>query len=99
MNEDNYVYVGTKPTMKYVLAAVAQLNGGNSIVVIKARGRAISKAVDVALILQDRFVQNGEMEDIVIRTEALNGEDGQPTKVSSIEITLFKPSEIAASGE
>lgn len=92
MGDDNYVYIGDKPIMKYVLAAVTQLNGDNSKVVIKARGRSISKAVDVALVLKERFIKESQLKDIVIRTEVLKSEAGQPTNVSSIEIIVFKPS-------
>jgi DNA-binding protein len=91
MGEDNHVYIGSKPTMNYVLAAVTQLNGGQSMVIIKARGRSISKAVDVALIIMDRFVQDSQMQDIEITTEVLDGDDGNPKNISSIEISLFKP--------
>lgn len=83
--------------MNYVLAAMAQLNGGNSAIVIKARGRAISKAVDVVLIIQDRFVQNSQLQDIVIKTELLNDGDGVSTRVSSVEITMWEPLEAVPS--
>ena len=43
--DENVIYVGNKPPMSYVLAVVTQFNGGSDEVVIKARGRAISRAV------------------------------------------------------
>ena len=46
--EENVIYVGNKPPMSYVLAVVTQFNSGSTEVVIKARGRAISRAVDAA---------------------------------------------------
>ncbi|MDO9044707.1 MAG: RNA-binding protein, partial [Methanobacteriaceae archaeon] len=45
MSEENVVYIGNKPVMNYVLAVVTQMNGGSNEVVLKARGRAISRAV------------------------------------------------------
>jgi DNA-binding protein len=91
MGEENTVYIGQKPTMNYVLATVTQFNGSSTTITIKARGRSISKAVDVALIVKDRFVPDCELQDISICTEVLNGDDGQPLKVSSIEISLSRP--------
>ena len=55
MSDANVVYVGNKPVMNYVLACVTQLNQGADEIVVKARGRAISRAVDVAEILKNRF--------------------------------------------
>ena len=48
MAEDDVVFVGNKPVMNYVLAVVTQFNSGAKDVRIMARGRAISRAVDVA---------------------------------------------------
>ena len=52
MAEDNIIYIGKKPTMNYVLAVVTQFqqdeSDGQKKVIIKARGRTISQAVDVA---------------------------------------------------
>ncbi len=90
MTEENTVYIGKKPTMNYVLAVVTQFNSGSDEVVIKARGRSISKAVDVAEITRNRFVQDAELTDIKISTEELEGEEGRVANVSSIEIFLKK---------
>ncbi len=86
---DNVVFVGKKGVMSYVLAVVTQFNNGESSVVVKARGRAISRAVDVAEIVRQRFVQGVEPSDITIATEELQGDEG-PIKVSAIEITLSR---------
>jgi len=86
---DNTVFVGKKGVMSYVLAVVTQFNNGESSVVVKARGRAISRAVDVAEIIRQRFMQGVEASDIVIATEELQGDEG-PIKVSAIEITLTR---------
>jgi DNA-binding protein len=88
MAEENTVYIGKKPTMNYVLAVVSQLNSGCDSVCIKARGRAISRAVDVAEIVRHRFVRNLEYKDVKIATESLLGQDGGSANVSSMEIYL-----------
>ena len=90
MAEENTVYIGKKPTMNYVLAVVSQLNSGCDDVCIKARGRAISRAVDVAEIVRRRFVQNLNYKDVKIATESLPGQDGGTANVSSIEIYLIR---------
>jgi len=88
---ENTIYVGSKPPMSYVLAIVTQFNTNNSEeVVIKARGRAISRAVDAAEITRNRFVTNAKIKDIKIGTESLTNEDGRTSNVSSIEICLSK---------
>ena len=74
--------------MSYVLAVVTQFNGGSDDVIIKARGRAISRAVDTAEITRNRFVTNSKIKDIKIGTEAITNEEGRTSNVSSIEITL-----------
>lgn len=87
--DDNVVFIGKKDIMNYVLAVITQFNYGNSDVVIKARGRAISRAVDVAEIVRQRFVTDTRARDIKISTEEVEGNEG-PIKVSAIEITLSK---------
>ncbi len=91
MPPDNTVFIGKKPTMNYVLAVVTQFNNGNQRVNVKARGRAISRAVDVALIAQRRFLPQVEIEDIRLMTEEVSVSDDERTNVSSIEIVLFGP--------
>ena len=86
--DENVIYVGNKPPMSYVLAVVTQFNGGSDEVVIKARGRAISRAVDAAEITRNRFVQNAKVKDIKIGTESITNEEGRNSNVSSIEISL-----------
>ena len=85
---ENTIYVGNKPPMSYVLAVVTQFNGGSDEVVIKARGRAISRAVDTAEITRNRFVTDAKIKNIVIGTESITNEEGRSSNVSSIEISL-----------
>ena len=89
-SEENVIYVGNKPPMSYVLAVVTQFNSGSTEVVIKARGRAISRAVDAAEITRNKFVTDAKVKDIRIGTEAITNEEGRTSNVSSIEISLSK---------
>ena len=88
--DENTIYVGNKPPMSYVLAVVTQFSkGGADEVVIKARGRAISRAVDTAEIVRNRFVTDANIKEINIGTESItNEEEGRTSNVSSIEISL-----------
>jgi DNA-binding protein len=90
MSEENIVYIGTKPVMNYVLAVVTQMNGGTSEVVLKARGKAISRAVDVAEIVRNRFIPEAELGTIDISTEEVSNMEGSSSNVSAIEILLNK---------
>jgi DNA-binding protein len=87
--DENVIYVGNKPPMSYVLAVVTQFNQGSDEVIIKARGRTISRAVDTAEIVRNRFIKDAELKDIKIGTESItNEEEGRTSNVSSIEICL-----------
>jgi DNA-binding protein len=89
--EENTIFVGNKPPMSYVLAVVTQFNtGGSDEVVIKARGRAISRAVDTAEIARNRFITDVDVKEINIGTESMTNEEGRTSNVSSIEICLSK---------
>jgi DNA-binding protein len=87
MQKDNTVFVGNKPVMNYVLAVVTQFNNGAEEVAIKARGKAISRAVDTAEIALNRFLDNVSKKQIITSTEVIDTDSGK-TNVSSIEIVL-----------
>ena len=74
--------------MNYVLACVTQLNRGANEIVIKARGRAISRAVDVAEVLKNRFLTDVKIHKVDIGTETLKTNEGKDINVSAIEITI-----------
>ncbi|MFH0817093.1 MAG: DNA-binding protein Alba [Candidatus Micrarchaeota archaeon] len=86
--DENTVYIGKKGIMSYVLAVVTQFNGGAPEVSVKARGKIISRAVDVAEIVRNRFMPEVKIKGINISTEELMSEDGSKAKVSAIEIML-----------
>jgi DNA-binding protein len=90
MEDNAVVYVGDKPVMNYVLAVMTQFNKPVSSVILKARGRAISRAVDAAEITRNRFMPNVVVKNITISTEAIPNEEGKTVNVSSMEIVLAK---------
>ncbi|MCK4953413.1 DNA-binding protein Alba [Candidatus Bathyarchaeota archaeon] len=90
--EATVIYIGRKPPMNYVLFVITSLNSPDSKeVILKARGRAITTAVDVAEITRRRFMKELEISKITTGTEELPVEEGGTRMVSSIEITLTRP--------
>ena len=93
MAEKEVVYVGSKPPMSYVLAVITSLSQGDADqVVLKARGRAISTAVDVAEITRRRFVKDMQVASINIGTEEMPAREGEnkSRNVSTMEIVLSR---------
>ena len=92
MSESNAVLIGRKPVMNYVLACITLFHGGAEEVNVKARGRAITRAVDVVEIVRRRFLQDVKVTNIDIGTEQMTlfEEGNTPMNVSTIEITLSK---------
>ena len=88
----NTVLIGKKPLMAYCTAIVMQANtGGGGDISVKARGRAISKAVDVVEVCRRRFFEGKlEIADVLIGTETIASEGEQSRNVSTIEIKLRK---------
>ena len=88
--ENNTIFVGSKPVMNYVLAVVTQFNEGSDSVLLRARGKAISRAVDTAEIVRNRFVPDSDVTDIQISTEEIENFNSEKTNVSIIEILIEK---------
>ncbi|MEM4700249.1 MAG: DNA-binding protein Alba [Candidatus Nezhaarchaeales archaeon] len=88
--EDGLVIVGSKPTMNYVLACLTLFHQGSSRVRVRARGKAISKAVDVVLLVLNRFAVDAELEKVELERERLMSKSGRPVEKSAIVITLAK---------
>ena len=81
--------MGKKPVMNYVLACLTQIQNGTNTVTVKARGQAISRAVDVAQIVTKRFATDITVKRIAINTEQVKSTiTGEMSNVSSIEIEL-----------
>lgn len=91
--DENVVFIGSKPFMNYVTGVVMQFTSkGSNEVIIKARGKFISRAVDVAEVAAKRFLkeQSIEVKDIKIDSEEFENKEGKKVNVSIIEITLAK---------
>jgi DNA-binding protein len=89
--EPNTLYIGRKPTMSYVLAVITSFNSSDTKeVTLKARGRAITTAVDTAEIVNNRFMKDLKVDGITIGTEEIQQEEGGTRNVSTIEIKLTR---------
>ena len=87
------VFVGRKPAMSYVLAIITSLSASNAKeITLKARGQAITTAVDVAEITRSRFLKDLKVSKIAIGTEQMPAREGESSArmVSTMEITLQK---------
>ncbi|MCL5788361.1 MAG: DNA-binding protein Alba [Candidatus Marsarchaeota archaeon] len=87
--QENVILIGQKPVMNYVTATLVQFNGGSPEVILKARGKAITRAVDTAEILRNRFLKDVKVKGVQIGSEAITIE-GQTKNVSTVEIVLSK---------
>ncbi len=90
---DNVVFIGNKPFMNYVTGVVMQFaTKGSKDVVIKARGKFIARAVDVAEVARKRFLKDHKIDvnDIKIDSEEFENKEGKKVNVSTIEIALVK---------
>jgi DNA-binding protein len=90
MSESNAVLIGNKPVMNYVLACITLFHGGAKEVNVKARGRSISRAVDVVEVVRRRFLPDVKISRVGIGTQQMapREEGGSPSNVSTIEISL-----------
>lgn len=92
MTQDNMIFVGNKPFMNYVTSVVMQFTTKNAeSVIVKARGKFISRAVDVAEVAAKRFLKEQvKIDDITIDSEEFENKEGRQVRVSTIEITLAR---------
>lgn len=88
---ENTVFIGRKPVMNYVVACLALFNSGTKEIVVKARGRAISRAVDTVELLRRVFMKDLQLKGVSLGTEEMTREEGRKSNVSTIEIMLAKP--------
>lgn len=91
-SEDNSIFIGGKPFMNYVTGVVMQFTTKNAKeVVVKARGKFISRAVDVVEVATKRFLmEQVDLKGISIDSEEFQNNEGKQVRVSTIEITLLK---------
>lgn len=88
--DDSKVFIGKKKSMNYVLACMVVLNESKPVRLL-ARGRSISKAVDVAEIVKNNFAKGATYGEIIIETEEITNQDGTKSNVSSIDIEVIPP--------
>ena len=88
--DDHTIFIGSKPFMNYVTGVVMQFTTQRAKkVAIKARGKFISKAVDISEVAIKRFLENKiEVKNIAINSEEFKNNEGKQVRVSTIEITL-----------
>jgi len=91
VSRSNTVFIGRKPVLNYVLACMTLFKSGQEEIIIKARGRSISTAVDTVEVTRNRFMSDLKVADISIGTEELTSQARPgPTNVSTIEIKLHR---------
>ncbi len=93
MAEQNTIFIGSKPVMSYVLAIITSLSASNAKeITLKARGQAITTAVDAAEVTRNRFLKDLKVSRIAIGTEEMPPREGEnrARMVSTMEITLKK---------
>ena len=93
LDKDNTIFIGIKPFMNYVTGVVMQFkNKGQNEVFVSARGKFISKAVDVVEVARRTFLkeENIQVKGIKISSEAFENKEGKRIHVSAIEIALIK---------
>jgi len=90
--DDHTIFIGGKPFMNYVTSVVMQFTTQNATeVVVKARGKFISKAVDIAEVASKRFLEGQiKIDDIKIDSEEFKNKEGKQVRVSTMEIYLKK---------
>jgi DNA-binding protein len=87
------IFIGNKPPMSYVLAIITSLSASNAKkITLKARGRAITTAVDATEITRNRFLKDLKISKITIGTEEMPAREGEnrARMVSTMEIMLTK---------
>ncbi|MDD9953164.1 MAG: DNA-binding protein Alba [Candidatus Woesearchaeota archaeon] len=92
MEDDNSIFVGEKPFMNYVTGVVIQFTTKDAKeVIVRARGKFISRAVDVVEVVRNRFLKDQvEVKDISISSEEFQNKEGKDVRVSTIDIVLGK---------
>ena len=91
--EDNTIFIGIKPFMNYVTGVIMQFQQkGQEEVIVSARGKFISKAVDVVEVARRTFLKDEDIQikDIKISSEQFENKEGKRIFVSTIEIILVK---------
>jgi archaea-specific DNA-binding protein len=91
-SQENSIFIGAKPFMNYVTGVIMQFGNGADEVTVKARGKFISKGVDVAEVARRKFLveQKVTVKDVTIGSEEFENKEGKLVNVSILEIILKK---------
>ena len=89
--DSNIIFIGTKPFKNYIKSISIQFKKRDN-VIIKARGKFITRAVDLAEVIKKKYSQPKkiEIEEIKTGSEEFKNKEGKDVSVSTIEITLTK---------
>ena len=90
---DNVIFIGSKPFMNYVTSVLMQFTTKNQEeIIVKARGKWISRAVDVVEVVRKKFLKDNNLKitNVLIDSSEIENTEGKKMSVSSIEITLSK---------
>jgi len=92
VSNDNSIFIGGKPFMNYVTGVVMQFTTKSADeVIVKARGKFISRAVDVAEVATKRFLEGqAAVKEVKIDSEGFENQEGKQVRVSTVEIVLIK---------
>ena len=90
LEKNNFVIIGKKATMNYVVACLTLFNSGSQQIILKARGQPICRAIETVEMLRKAFINNLEIIKIEIGSQNYN-RLGKIRRTSTIEITLSKP--------
>lgn len=86
------IFVGGKPFMNYVTAVVMQFTAkGAERVIVRSRGKFISRAVDIAEVVKNRFLKGQVLVgNIEIGSEEFTNKEGHLVNVSTLDVHLNK---------
>lgn len=88
--DDNVIFIGSKPPMNYVIAILTEFKK-SSVVIVKARGRTIGKAVEAAELVHRKFLETAVVYDVKLGLEnIIDNKTNKPMDIPSIEIFLRK---------
>jgi len=90
ISDGNIVFVGGKKIMDYVTGVVAQFNNNVSEVIIRSRGKFISKAVDVSEVVRKKALKDVSTKEIKLDSQEFDNKEGKRVTVSTIDIVLKK---------
>lgn len=87
---DNTIFIGSKPLVNYIRGVITQFTKKEvPEVIIRSRGKFISKAVDVAEVSRRTMEDGILVKDIKLGSESFEA-NGKKTNISTMDITLAR---------